>query len=114
MNPFDNFDQIYYINLDKRPDRKQSMLTEFAKMNIKLDKVTRMPGIVHNFPPIGCSTAQLKCLLDCKEKGYKNCIIFEDDFVFKHNKETTYSILQNFFHKGIHWDVLMFSCFMMV
>lgn len=28
-NLFDHFDMIYYINLDKRPDRKESILNEF-------------------------------------------------------------------------------------
>ena len=109
MNPFDKFDMIYYINLDKREDRKKQILEELTKMNINMNKVKRIPGIIHDIGALGCSFAHLNALTDCDENNYNNCLILEDDFVFKFNKQETYNTLNNFWNSGKPWDILMFS-----
>lgn len=109
MNPFDNFDIIYYINLDKREDRKKQILEELTKMNINMNKVKRIPGIIHNIGALGCSLAHLNALIDCNENNYNNCLILEDDFVFKFNKEETFNILNKFWNLETPWDIVMLS-----
>ena len=110
-NPFNYFDVIYYINLDKRTDRKKSILNELQKMDINMKRVKRIPGIIDKFGALGCSKSHLLCLMDCKKNNYNNCLILEDDFIFKHNKKKTFDILNNFLNGNISWDLLMFSSF---
>lgn len=109
MGPFDNFDQIYYINLDKRVDRNEQILDEMNKMDFDMSKVTRISGINHEIGSLGCSMSHLNILLDCQKKNYKNCLIFEDDFVFKNTKQETYKILSDFWNTNKQWDIVMFS-----
>jgi len=109
MNPFNRFDIIYYINLDKRVDRKTQLLEELNKMNIDMNKVKRIPGVISHIPCLGCSMAQLNVLLDFQQNNYNNCLILEDDFTFKHDQNTTFEILNNFWNSGKQWDVFMMS-----
>ena len=107
--PFDNFDIIYYINLDSRLDRKESILHELQKMNINITKIKRIAGVVDKIPALGCYKAHLNCLYDFKENKYNNCLIFEDDFIFNYDMIQTYNYLNNFFANNIEWDVIMIS-----
>lgn len=110
-NPFLQFDRIYYVNLDKRPDRKYELLRELRKMNVPADRVQRVSGVIDKFGALGCSKAHLNALLDCKARGLSNCLVLEDDFVFKFGKEHTYSQLNKFWDLGVQWDLLMLSSF---
>lgn len=108
-NPFDQFDIIYYINLDKRKDRNKQILEEMNKMNFDMSKVKRIPGELRKIGALGCSISHLNALLDCQKNNYKNCLILEDDFVFKLNKEEAYKNLRKFWNSNKSWDVLMLS-----
>lgn len=110
-NPFDKFDRIYYINMDTRQDRKYELESELRKMNIAFTKVQRIPGIKDKFGALGCSKAHLNALLDCQSRNLKNCLILEDDFMFKFGRDSTYSQLNKFWDLHIQWDVLLLSCF---
>jgi len=109
MSPFNRFDIIYYINLDKREDRKTQLLQELNKMNIDMNKVKRIPGVISHLSCLGCSLAHLNALLDFQQNNYNNCLILEDDFTFKHDQKTTFDVLNNFWNSGKQWDVLMMS-----
>lgn len=109
MNPFDSFDQIYYINLDKRPDRKEQILSELRRMDVNMNKVTRIAGVISKFGAHGCSLAHLNCLNDCIKRKYKNCLILEDDFIFTHDRQKTHNLLNQFFDTGELWDVILFG-----
>ncbi len=108
-NPFEKFDRIYYINLDSRPDRKYEIERELLKMKVSMDRVQRMPGVLAKFGALGCSRAHEAILKDCKAHGYANCLVLEDDFVFKQNPENTYKALNKFWTLGMNWDVLLFA-----
>ena len=47
MNPFKYFSKIYLINLDKRLDRLNASMDEFAKVGI-YSMVKRQPGVVYS------------------------------------------------------------------
>lgn len=111
QNPFDKFDCIYYINMDNRPDRKIQVEAEMRKMNIPFDKVQRVSGVKAKFGALGCSKAHLNCLLDCRSRNLQNCLIIEDDFMFKFGRDHTYSQLHRFWNLNLKWDVLMLSSF---
>lgn len=61
-NPFDFFDKIFYINLDRRPDRREAMEAQFEKFGIKAQR----------FPAIDITTEQ-------NEELIKRGCVFQDD-----------------------------------
>ena len=109
-NPFDVFDQIYFVNLDKRTDRKYEMEQELQKMNVNPQKVTRISGVIDKFGALGCSKAHLNALLDCQSRGFDTCLILEDDFMFRDGREATCDQLSKFWKLNMTWDVLLFAC----
>jgi len=81
MKPFDYFDEIYCINLDRREDRWELSQKEFDKIGI-LDKVTRFSAIEDDHAEKGCYESHLQCIFSARERGLDNVLIFEDDVAF--------------------------------
>ena len=79
--PFDFFDVIFCINLDKRPDRWVHAQQEFQKIGI-LDKVKRFPAIERKDGRLGCIKSHLEIIKYAQKNNLKNVLIFEDDVVF--------------------------------
>lgn len=78
------FPHIYYINLEKRVDRREHMEAELAKLNMPDLKVTRIEAV--NKPTLGalgCGLSHIKALETFMETGDNECIILEDDFTFR-------------------------------
>ena len=51
---------VYYINLDRRPDRNEQIQSELKKTNIDQTKINRIPG--HDVPQCGaygCSLSHI-------------------------------------------------------
>lgn len=90
LNPFDYFDNIYYINLDRRTDRLEQCWEEFSKHSIS--GVERISGVEHSNPAVGCHLSHAKIFADALESGYDRILIFEDDVEFfpnaVHNLQT--------------------------
>lgn len=106
----ENIDAFLYINLDHRPDKKEQIENEFNKMEIDKNKIFRISGVIHpKMNCIGCTLAHLSALKFAKEKGFKNFIIFEDDFQFLVDKETFYKNIQDFFDLNISYRVVMLT-----
>lgn len=81
----DNIDRIYYINLDHRADRNTQFLGEVEKIfkgGILENRIERFPAIQNSNGALGCSMSHLEIIKDAREKGYRNIIVFEDDFMF--------------------------------
>lgn len=102
-------DQIYFINMDHRQDRLAQITGELDRMGVSRSKVTRIPGVKDRFGALGCSKAHRNALLDCQRHGYKNCLILEDDFVFKQSPAATWEQLNRFFRLPLVWDVVMWA-----
>ena len=103
-------DKIFYINLDKRTDRREQIESELLKMGLEGERYSAMytphSGI------IGCGYSHLNVLKLAKERGYKNVLILEDDFEFVVSKETLETSMEEFFNNSlgsIEYDVLMIS-----
>ncbi len=84
MNPFDNFKNIYCINLDRRTDRWELVKKEFNSIGI-LDKVNRFTAIDHPDGRIGLIKSFLGLFKMAKDKKMENILIFEDDVHFINN-----------------------------
>ena len=78
-----SIDHIYYINLEHRRDRNEEILDEFRKMEIPPTKYERFSAIYHNtIGGVGCGRSHVAVLEDAIKKGYKQIMVFEDDFQF--------------------------------
>ena len=97
-------DKIVYINLDKRTDRKDSMLQFFNSGHIPDDKIIRFPAIQQEVGIIGCSQSHIGVLRMAKQNNWKNVLILEDDIEW-HNFESNYAELKDVMDKN--WDVCM-------
>ena len=71
-------DGIFYINLDRRTDRRGEIEAELSKLGLSYE---RFAGIPHRQGIVGCGQSHLAVLKLAKERGYKNVLIFEDDFM---------------------------------
>jgi GR25 family glycosyltransferase involved in LPS biosynthesis len=103
-----NIEHIFYINLDHRTDRKEQIENELELMNLKhnserFEAIKCKPGIA------GCGYSHLAVLKLAKERGYKNVLIFEDDFTFLINKEELEFELDRFFKEVKEFDVCMLA-----
>jgi GR25 family glycosyltransferase involved in LPS biosynthesis len=111
-NGLNNFDVIYYINLDHREDRNQHINEELSKTNIDKCKINRIPGVyVKGFGALGCSKSHciaLETFLNSPETN-QTCIIFEDDFEFTQNQTEINNLINKSFNELKEFDVLMLS-----
>ena len=93
---------VYYINLDHREDRKESVERQLNDLGWNY---TRFPAIKHTHGAIGCTMSHISLLKMAQEKDLDYITIIEDDIVFtKPNvfKEN----LNKFLDSGIKYDVL--------
>ena len=105
-----NFDVIYYINLEHRKDRLIHINNELNKTNIDKSKINRINGIYYkNFGILGCAKSHILALKEFINSGHENCIIFEDDFEFTQNQEIVNELINKFFNNIKEYDVLMLA-----
>lgn len=74
-----NVDNLYYINLDRRQDRKEHIEKVISRINMKrAERVSAFdtPGN----GSYGCALSHIHILEDAIEKNYDNILILEDDF----------------------------------
>ena len=101
---------ILYINLDHRHDRRNNIINQFQNLPFNL---TRIPAIYNkSFGALGCSSSHIKALMYAKTNNLPNVMIIEDDFEFTIDKKYINKIF-NYLHgvfQKIDWDVIML-CF---
>lgn len=98
--------KIYYINLDRRTDRRVQIEEELRKMDIVAE---RFPAIEENHGSVGCARSHLTILHEAKKRGYENVLILEDDFQFLISKSELEQNLNDFFNSFANFDVVMLS-----
>jgi len=107
-----NFDIVYYINLNHRKDRLENITTELQKTNIDPKKINRIPGIyMKDFGILGCAKSHCLALEAFLKSSPDNkyCIIFEDDFQFTQNQEIINELINKVFNNVKEFDVLMLA-----
>jgi len=101
--------KIFYINLDKRTDRRQEIEQELQQFNL-LDKAERFQAF---YTPdqgiLGCTQSHLAVIKLAKERNYPQVLILEDDFYFIISKDEFENELNQFFNNNITFDVCMIS-----
>jgi hypothetical protein len=105
-----NFDIIYYINLDHRKDRYEHINNELRKTNINLSKVNRIPGVyIKELGILGCAKSHCLALEAFIKSGKNHCIIFEDDFTFTESQTTVNNLINKVFNELKTFDVVMLA-----
>ena len=99
-----NIGHIFYINLDKRTDRKELFEAELINYELTAE---RFAGIY--YPPplgfVGCAKSHLQVLELAKLRKYKNVLICEDDFYFTEPKHVVENCLHRLFTTKPNFDV---------
>ena len=104
-----NIYKIFYINLNKRVDRKEQIEEELKNYGL-IDNSERFEAIeTKGFGILGCTQSHLATYKLAKERGYKNVLIFEDDFYFVISKEELEEQLERLFTEKPDFDVVMLS-----
>lgn len=105
MNTSNILNNSYYINLEKRKERKEHVEKELKKIGV--NEPIRINAIEHNLGIIGCLKSHIKTLENfLSDKSDDQYVaIFEDDVVFK-NPETTISCI-NEIAKDDDWNVCL-------
>lgn len=71
------FDAVYYINLEKRKDRKDKIIDTLLKLELKAKREQGFYIPKNGYA--GCSLSHLSILSKAKQYGYRNVLVFEDD-----------------------------------
>jgi len=101
-----NIDKIFYINLDKRTDRRNEIEQELNKMELPYE---RFPAVYNKEGNVGCGYSHLSVLKLARNRGYKNVLIFEDDFTFLVSKTELENYLELLFSNIKNFDVCFLS-----
>ena len=96
-------DKIFYINLNKRTDRRVLIENELVNYNLPFERFEAIE--TSGFGIYGCGLSHLGVLKIAREREYKNVLILEDDFTFLVSKEDFETNLTKFFESGINYDV---------
>jgi len=96
---------IFYINLDKRIDRKNHIENQLKVLNLTAN---RFPAIYHKFGALGCSLSHLTLLKYAKRENLEYIIIMEDDVIFT-NPSIFLTSLDKFLNDNINFDVLLLA-----
>ena len=106
LNGIADIKNIFYINLESRLDRRNSIETQLK--NIGLTNFERFNAIKVMDGRVGCTMSHIKCLEMAKERGYNHLLICEDDTFFLDPKLFK-TQLTTFLKNGHKWDVVLFA-----
>lgn len=110
----DYFEGAFYLNLDKRIERKEAFEKRSAEIGIQAERFPAtqlsegdVPNPLNNKDwhiKISCTYSHFEMIKEAKRRGWKNCLIFEDDCIFEPNfiekmKECIVDL------KSIEWDM---------
>jgi glycosyl transferase family 25 len=104
-----NIPKIFYINLDKRTDRRELIENELKQYNL-YDKAERIPAIhTPDQGILGCTMSHLAAIKLAKERNYDQVLILEDDFYFTLPPEEFENLLAQFYSSPPDFQVCMIS-----
>jgi hypothetical protein len=78
----ENIDCVFYINLEKRLDRRQYVEKELSSIGIPKHKIERYKAIENKNGAIGCTLSHIMCIKMAIQRGLDNVMIVEDDICF--------------------------------
>ena len=104
-------DRIFYINLERRTDRRAEFEQQMREYGFSSNEYERLDAhYTPNLGIVGCGYSHLSVLKLAKARGYKNVLIFEDDFEFLVSPAEFRKRLAHFFETvGNNYDVCMMA-----
>lgn len=102
-NNINDIKNIYYINLESRPDRKSYFENQMKLVGFN---ATRFNAIKHPIGAVGCSMSHLELLKMAKLNNFDHILIMEDDITFL-NPEIFRNSLNHILENNINFDVLL-------
>ena len=105
---FSDIDHGFYINLERRIDRKMEVETELEKMGLK-GKVARFNAVSTKNGSIGCTMSHIKCLEAARDNQYPHVLIVEDDIQFLDPDTFTSSFDAVLQTVSSTWDVILLA-----
>ena len=100
-----NIDNVYYINLEERKDRRKHVEKQLDSLGWKYQ---RFNAIKNKSGRLGCSLSHLRLLTEAKNKNLPYIIIIEDDIDFT-NVELFKEQFQSFMNSDIDYDVYLLA-----
>jgi radical SAM superfamily enzyme YgiQ (UPF0313 family) len=96
---FDYFDAAYYINLNRRKDRRDSFEKQCSQVNLPVERFEAIEVTIEEVDKdarrvkfygkdneralkYSCALSHYEIIRIAKQKGFKNVLIFEDDCIF--------------------------------
>lgn len=107
-------ENILYINLDYRQDRREHTEKEFQKISHPTGNmnITRISATATKNGAVGCSLSHIRCLEHAKKNGWPYVFVCEDDITFM-NPTLFLEKLAEFSNSDIfkhaEWDVLVIA-----
>jgi GR25 family glycosyltransferase involved in LPS biosynthesis len=90
---FDYFDGGFYLNLDKRTERREAFERRSKEAGFEVERFSAIQLNEEDVPnpfngkdwyiKISCTYSHFQMIKEAKRRGWKNCLIFEDDCVFE-------------------------------
>jgi hypothetical protein len=90
---FDYFDGGFYLNLDKRTERREAFEKRSKEAGFEVERYPAIQLKEEDVPnpfnngewhiKISCTYSHFEMIREAKRRGWKNCVIFEDDCVFE-------------------------------
>jgi GR25 family glycosyltransferase involved in LPS biosynthesis len=90
---FDYFDGGFYLNLDKRTERRDAFEKRSKEAGFEVERFSAIQLKEEDVPnpfnngewhiKISCTYSHFEMIREAKRRGWKNCVIFEDDCVFE-------------------------------
>jgi glycosyl transferase family 25 len=107
----EQIDVIFYINLERRVDRKEHFLSEIKKLCLDESKIIRIDAIEHENGALGCTKSHIKALEQfMANDAWLTCLVFEDDFsFFDMTPENNNNLLKKFFTNFTSWGMLLLA-----
>ena len=103
------YPNLYYINLEKRKDRKKHIEEQLKKIDYPKNKINRIDAVYMPGNRTGCSLSHNKALEEGLKQDDEYIIVLEDDFEWIHNKEKTLNVLKNAVNTK-DWNVILLDC----
>jgi GR25 family glycosyltransferase involved in LPS biosynthesis len=105
INCANDITNIYYINLDKRVDRKYHVENQLKLLNWN---GIRFPAIQHSFSELGCALSHLALLKYARRNNLSHILIMEDDVTFL-EPSVFLNSLNKFLETHKEFDVLLLA-----
>jgi glycosyl transferase family 25 len=100
----------YCINLEKRTDRWQECLQNFASFGLPASLIQRWPAYEDSFGALGCAKSHVAVLADfIVNHSEPYCLVLEDDFDLLRPWNDFVNLFNEVQHNGLDWDALLLA-----